>query len=63
MSKDDIVRVHWYDHDCPWITKYCDEHHTRGARRCPWKFWRSTRSATTTFLLLRRWNSERGNYR
>lgn len=23
------VTVFWYDHDCDWITKYCDEHHRR----------------------------------
>lgn len=21
------TRVQWYDHDCDWISKYCDEHH------------------------------------
>lgn len=23
--------VHWYQHDCPWWTKYCDEEHRRTA--------------------------------
>jgi hypothetical protein len=23
------VTVFWYEHDCDWITKYCDEHHRR----------------------------------
>lgn len=23
--------VSWYEHDCDWITKYCDEHHQRYA--------------------------------
>lgn len=26
------VTVHWYDHDCEWVTKYCEEHHVRTAR-------------------------------
>lgn len=25
------VYVYWYEHDCEWISKYCDEHHLRGA--------------------------------
>jgi hypothetical protein len=25
------VSVTWYEHDCEWITKYCDEHHARTA--------------------------------
>ena len=25
------VLVMWYEHDCPWITKYCDEEHLRRA--------------------------------
>lgn len=24
-------RVTWYEHDCEWITKYCDENHTVSA--------------------------------
>lgn len=28
---DQSIRVSWYDHDCDWITKYCDEYHTRSA--------------------------------
>jgi hypothetical protein len=27
----ETVYVYWYDHDCAWITKYCDEHHRAGA--------------------------------
>lgn len=23
--------IHWYEHDCEWISKYCDEHHLRSA--------------------------------
>lgn len=23
------VTVYWYEHDCEWISKYCDEHHRR----------------------------------
>ena len=26
-----MVRVTWYEHDCQWLTKYCDEHHARTA--------------------------------
>lgn len=25
------MRVSWYEHDCDWLTKYCDEHHQRSA--------------------------------
>jgi len=24
---DERVRVYWYEHDCEWITKYCEEEH------------------------------------
>lgn len=24
---DETVRVHWYEHNCEWLTKYCDDHH------------------------------------
>lgn len=27
----DEIRVWWYDCDCPWQTKYCDEHHSKSA--------------------------------
>lgn len=26
------VTVYWYEHDCDWITKYCDEHHKHSAQ-------------------------------
>lgn len=26
-----VVLVHWYDHDCLWLTKFCDEEHRRQA--------------------------------
>jgi hypothetical protein len=26
------VWVSWYDHDCDWITKHCDEYHQKSAR-------------------------------
>jgi len=29
--EDKLVYVGWYDHDCEWLTKYCDEHHRVGA--------------------------------
>lgn len=25
------VTVSWYEHECDWITKYCDEHHRKYA--------------------------------
>lgn len=28
---DNLVMVTWYEHGCDWITKYCDENHTRSA--------------------------------
>lgn len=28
----DLVTIHWYDCNCDWLTKYCDEHHLRTAR-------------------------------
>lgn len=28
---DELIRVAWYEHSCPWITKYCDEEHTKVA--------------------------------
>jgi hypothetical protein len=28
---DDLVRVFWYDCDCEWVTKYCEEFHRRSA--------------------------------
>lgn len=32
MSDDEPTEyVTWYDHTCPWITKYCDEYHRVGA--------------------------------
>ena len=27
----DAVQVFWYEHDCEWVSKYCDEHHQRSA--------------------------------
>ena len=29
MSEVELVRVQWFEHDCDWISKYCDEFHTR----------------------------------
>lgn len=29
---EETVYVQWYQHDCPWITKYCDEYHKVGAQ-------------------------------
>lgn len=26
---NDTTTVHWYDHECDWITDHCDEHHYR----------------------------------
>ena len=31
IGDDDSVRVFWYDCDCEWITKYCEENHRRSA--------------------------------
>jgi len=31
IPSDDIVHISWYEHDCDWITKYCDEHHRHSA--------------------------------
>lgn len=28
---DSRVTVYYYDHNCNWITKYCEEYHTRSA--------------------------------
>ena len=28
----EFVTVYWYDHDCEWISKYCDEHHRRSGQ-------------------------------
>lgn len=28
---DEAVQVFWYEHDCEWLSKYCDEHHRRSA--------------------------------
>lgn len=25
------ITVYWYDCDCAWITKYCDENHRKSA--------------------------------
>lgn len=25
------ILVHWYDCNCEWITKYCDEYHQKSA--------------------------------
>lgn len=30
-DKEEFVRVAWYDHDCDWLTKYCDENHRKFA--------------------------------
>lgn len=30
-SQKSKVIIHWYDHDCPWITKDCDENHRKFA--------------------------------
>jgi len=26
-----MVVVWWHDHDCQWVTKFCDEHHLRSS--------------------------------
>lgn len=31
MIVEEVVSVSWYEHDCDWITKYCDEEHRRSA--------------------------------
>ena len=31
MNEDKKVYVSWYDHDCDYISKYCDEYHSVGA--------------------------------
>lgn len=28
---EQTILVTWYDHNCDWITKHCDEYHTRSA--------------------------------
>jgi hypothetical protein len=30
-TSEQRVTVHWYDHDCEWVTKYCDEYHAKYA--------------------------------
>ncbi len=27
MPDEKLVQVAWYEHDCPWLSKYCDENH------------------------------------
>ena len=29
--RPETVLVSWYEHDCDWITKYCDENHRKYA--------------------------------
>jgi hypothetical protein len=29
---DETIYVSWYEHDCDYLTKYCDEYHKVGAR-------------------------------
>lgn len=24
---EELVSVSWYEHDCDWISKYCDDYH------------------------------------
>jgi hypothetical protein len=31
VPMDDPVSVYWYDHDCEWISKYCETEHTRSS--------------------------------
>lgn len=31
MKVEEYVLVSWYEHDCDWVTKYCDEAHKRYA--------------------------------
>lgn len=26
-----LVTIYWYEHNCEWLSKYCDEHHKRSA--------------------------------
>ena len=27
----EMIRVYWYDHDCEWISKYCETEHSRSS--------------------------------
>ena len=31
VTDAEVVQVFWYEHDCEWVSKYCDEHHQRSA--------------------------------
>lgn len=31
-TAEEVVQVFWYEHDCEWLSKYCDEHHRRSSR-------------------------------
>jgi len=31
MPEEKNIYVSWYEHDCDWITKYCDEYHRSSA--------------------------------